>query len=185
MAFAPDGRTLATAGGIGGADGTVLLWDLADPAKPRRLGKPLTDHATRCALGGVRPGRADPGHRRRQGDRVEDGTVLLWDLADRAKPRRLGEPLTGHSDAVISVAFAPDGQTLATAGARWERSCCGMWPIRTKPHVLVSPALTGQSELYLVAFAPDGQTLATATAPGTAHCAAVGRGRPGQVAPPR
>ena len=47
----------------------------------------------------------------------DDGTVLLWDLADRAKPRRLGEPLTGHSDWVGSVAFAPDGRTLATATA--------------------------------------------------------------------
>ena len=58
-----------------------------------------------------------------------DGTVLLWDLADRAKPRRLGEPLTGHSAGVNSLAFAPDGQTLATAaGATMGQCCCGIWP---------------------------------------------------------
>ena len=51
-------------------------------------------------------------------------------MADRAKPRRLGEPLTGHSDGVISVAFAPDGQTLATSAAigTMGRCCCGTWP---------------------------------------------------------
>ena len=107
MAFAPDGQTLATADGSD--DGTVLLWDLADRAKPRRLGEPLTGHIRRGDLGGVRPGRADPGQRRLR------WAVLLWDLADRAKPRRLGEPLTGHASGAASVAFAPDGQTLATA----------------------------------------------------------------------
>jgi hypothetical protein len=42
--------------------------------------------------------------------------VVLWDLADRTQPRRIGQPLTGHTDAVNSVAFSPDGHTLATAG---------------------------------------------------------------------
>jgi len=46
-----------------------------------------------------------------------DGTVLLWDLTDPAPPRRLGDPLTGHTGSVLSVAFAADGRTLATASA--------------------------------------------------------------------
>jgi WD domain, G-beta repeat len=37
VAFSPDGKTLATGGG-----GTVTLWDLSDPARPRQLGQPLT-----------------------------------------------------------------------------------------------------------------------------------------------
>ena len=48
VAFAPDGRTLATAGGrnlgIRKWDGTVILWDLSDPGAPARLGEPLTGH---------------------------------------------------------------------------------------------------------------------------------------------
>jgi WD40 repeat protein len=82
-----------------------------------------------------RPGRDAPSgraaiHRRRPGVSLgvapdgqalavggikgDQGMVLLWDLADRAKPRRLGEPLTGHLNGVGEVAFAPDGQTLAS-----------------------------------------------------------------------
>ena len=40
VAFAPDGHTLATASD----DSTVLLWDVTDPARPRRSGDPLTGH---------------------------------------------------------------------------------------------------------------------------------------------
>jgi WD domain, G-beta repeat len=43
-----------------------------------------------------------------------DMTAILWDLADRAHPRRLGEPFTNSDGGVASVAFAPDGRTLAT-----------------------------------------------------------------------
>lgn len=33
--------------------------------------------------------------------------VILWDVSDRARPRRLGQLLTGHSDSVNSVAVPP------------------------------------------------------------------------------
>jgi WD40 repeat protein len=38
-------------------------------------------------------------------------------VTDRTNPTRLGQPLTGHTDQVYTVAFAPDGKALATAGA--------------------------------------------------------------------
>ena len=40
VAFAPDGRTLATAS----FDRTVRLWDLSDRDQPRFLDPPLTGH---------------------------------------------------------------------------------------------------------------------------------------------
>jgi hypothetical protein len=42
------------------------------------------------------------------------GTVILWDVSGR---RNLGEPLKGHEGfPVTSVAFSPDGKTLASSG---------------------------------------------------------------------
>ena len=65
-----------------------------------------------------------------------DQTVLLWDLTDLTRPRRLGDPLTGHTDGVNGVAFAPDGHTLATASGDqtvllWDLS--GLQKIQSNP----------------------------------------------------
>ena len=41
----------------------------------------------------------------------KDKTIILWDIATR---QPIGQPLSGHLDAVTSVAFSPDGKTLAS-----------------------------------------------------------------------
>jgi WD40 repeat protein len=43
VAFSPNGNTLAASGGT---DTSVLLWDVRDPARPQRLGQPLTGDTT-------------------------------------------------------------------------------------------------------------------------------------------
>jgi WD40 repeat protein len=44
-----------------------------------------------------------------------DGTVRLWNVADPAHPRPLGQHLTTTSGNTIdAVAFSPDGRTLAS-----------------------------------------------------------------------
>ena len=55
-----------------------------------------------------------------------------------AHPRPLGQPLTGSKTAVTSVAFSPDGRTLASGDAT-ARSGCGRSPIPRIPGRSASP----------------------------------------------
>jgi hypothetical protein len=152
VAFAPDGRTLASAS----ADRTVRLWDVSDRARPSPLGPPLTGHTSEVVSVAFAPDG------RTLASASADRTVRLWDVSDRARPSPLGPPLTGHTDAVYSVAFAPDGRTLASAsGDRTVR----LWDVsdRARPSPL-GPPLTGHTNyVFSVAFAPDGRTLASAS----------------------
>ncbi|MBV8995064.1 MAG: WD40 repeat domain-containing protein, partial [Pseudonocardiales bacterium] len=156
VAFAPDGRVLATAS----LDGTVLLWDLTDPAEPRRFGAPLTGHT--AAVYSVAFGWDG----RTLGTASLDKTALLWDLTDLNRPRQLGAPLTGHTDAVTAAAFAPNGRTLATASSD---ETVRVWNITDPAHPTpLGPPLTGYTAAVdAVVYAPDGQTLATLSQDGT------------------
>jgi WD40 repeat protein len=148
MAFAPDGRTLATASG----EGTVQLWDVVDPARPRPLGEPQAGHTDYVYSVAFAPDG------RTLATASQDRTVLLWDVADPARPRRLGDPMTGQW--FTDVAFAPDGHTLATAG-----SDVLLWDVTdpARPRRRGDPLTGHTNTVSSVAFAPDGRTLATAS----------------------
>jgi WD40 repeat protein/type II secretory pathway predicted ATPase ExeA len=158
VAFAPDGRTLATAS----FDRTVRLWDVSDRSRPRPLGQPLTGHTNEVY------GVAFAPDGRTLATASVDRTVRLWDVSDRDRPHPLGQPLTGHTKWVYAVAFAPDGRTLATASA--DRTV-RLWEVsdRSRPRPLGQPLTGHTNEVYGVAFAPDGRTLATASADRTAR----------------
>ncbi len=134
----------------------MLLWDVTDPTRPRRLGDPLTGHTDAVYAVAFAPDG------RTLATASVDQTVLLWDVTDPTRPRRLGDPLTGHTGAVYAVAFAPDGHTLATASAD---QTVLLWDVTdpTRPRRLGDPLTGHTGAVYAVAFAPDGHTLATAS----------------------
>ena len=101
VVFSPDGKTLAS----GGERSHGPAVGRGHPPPDRRSAHRPHRHGL---AGGVQPGRQDPGQP--PGD---DGTVRLWDVATH---RQIGGPLTGHTGPVCSVAFSPDGKTLATGG---------------------------------------------------------------------
>ena len=141
VAFAPDGKTLAT-GGTGGSDQTIRLWDVATHKEKRILdGK----HQQVRTVVFSRDGRMlASGHR--------GGTIALWDTATGIEIRSWQ---TRPFVSVTSLDFAPDGKTLVSAGTFQ----CGprLWDVATGTEV--RPFAGHIAPVERVVFSPDGKRL--------------------------
>lgn len=156
VAFAPRGNIVAT----GNEDGTTILWNVAQPDRPVRLGEPLDDRtANTVASLSFSPN----GNILAIGS--SGGMTTLWDIADPHRPERL-EQLDDDSPAVTSVAFSPNGDTLATGSSV---GVATLWDI-TDPassRQIGQPLSGHRSRVASVAFSPNGDTLATGSDDGT------------------
>nr|WP_308309757.1 helix-turn-helix domain-containing protein [Streptomyces sp. CHD11] len=180
VAFAPDDRSLATAG----SDGTVTVRRVSDrrttatftmsgPVRSIAFssdGRTLAATSTRGPVTlwdvagrrstavladsteGARALSFDP-----RGDRLAvataEGTVQVWDTE---RTPRLAESLPGHEGAVNALDHAPDGRTLVSAGA--DRTVRLWTTDRARPLAV----LEGHTDEVLgVAFSPDGREVAS------------------------
>ncbi|HEY2253094.1 MAG TPA: M56 family metallopeptidase, partial [Planctomycetaceae bacterium] len=144
VAFSPDGRKLAIAGGDSGADppGELVLWNLAEGLVEKEFLEPATAKYVRwTAFSPDGKSLAACG---------TDKTVTIWNVATG----KLQRTLRGHTALVHSVAFSPDGTRLASGS--FDRSI-RFWDVQTGESLAV---LEGhEAEVRMVAFAPDGKLL--------------------------
>ena len=91
---------------------------------------------------------------------VVAGGIGIW-LYDTATHREVAL-LTGHTGAVVSVAYSPDGDTLASGS--WDNTV-RLWDVNTEQQ---KATLTGHTFwVRSVAYSPDGKTIASGSSDAT------------------
>ena len=140
IAISPDGKTLAVATSF-----NMLIFD------PGNLEVPLF-----TLEGQGSPSRvafSPDGQTLASAGSNFDGTIGLWDMAKGGVKRAV---LEGHTEAIYSIAFSPDG-TLLASGSR-DKSV-RIWDVKTEKELFFSMA--HNDEVHSVAFSPDGAILAS------------------------
>ncbi len=144
LAFAPDGKSFATAGY---SDKTVKLWD----ARTRQLMATLEGHPQRIWCVAYSPDGTLLASASAS-DHDDEETVFIWDLATKSARHRL------RARWVWSVAFSPDGKLLATGS---EGGLVKLWDVATGKETI--PIQGHSTAVKCVAFSPDGKIVASAS----------------------
>lgn len=149
VAFSANSRVLAT----GNENGTVRLWNVADPAHAQVLGRPLAG-----CNGHIHSVAFSP-NGKILANGCNGGTIQLWDMANASDPRPFGRPVAAMDGYVYSIAFSPKGNLLAADGENIQ-----LWDVSdpSRPKLLSQLADTGPDIISSVAFSPNGRILATA-----------------------
>ncbi|MDH6108830.1 WD40 repeat protein [Kitasatospora sp. MAP12-15] len=143
---------------VGAGDGSLSLWDTADPVHPLRAAPPvLGDGPGNAPLAGA--SALTPDGATELGG-ATDGTIRCWDVTDPAHPRALGSPLPVAHATIEAIALSRDGSTAAVSS---DDGSVHLLDLSDRAHPVVVAALTGPSgAAFGVRFSPDGQLLAVA-----------------------
>lgn len=151
VAVSPDGALMA----VTLTDGGTQLWDVADPADPIPVGRPLTgptDIVQQVAFSADGAQLAVA---------ANDATVWLWNVADPAAPV-LEASMTDLGGPVYSVTFGASDRVLAASTTAGEAK---LWTLDDPTHPVPASTIdAGQSYSFAVAISPDGQELAVSGA---------------------
>src|SRR5262249_43346981 len=136
LAFAPDGKTVATVGG------GLRLWEVPSGKEVRRYSESVSEsNGVVFSTDGTLLATAN--------DRPNDLAVYLLDV----KTSKVAKRFPGNTWATRSLAFSPDGKTLAAADCNETK----IWDVKTGERLLSLPGGVGT-------FSPDGKTLAVGCA---------------------
>jgi WD40 repeat protein len=132
---------------IGWLDGTIKIWNLLKAKWEPRI---FLHSGGMTSLAGSRDGTllASGG---------QDKKIRLW---DSLKGTEVGQALIGHAHPVCSVAFAPDGRTLASGAGQNKKPGAEVkvWDLVKRKEMISYPAK--DTGLPYVAFSPNGKSLA-------------------------
>lgn len=147
VAYRPDGKQLASAGGELNKPGEIKIWDI----RTGKLLRTLTGHAnviTALAYHPERPLLASASY---------DRTIKLWNL-------ETGDEfvmLRGHADSIYDVTFSPDGNLLASASHDLSVRVWDHELYRRDPEAAVRILKGHDGPVTSVSFHRDGKSLAS------------------------
>jgi WD40 repeat protein len=163
IALSPDGRLLLAGhwDNTSGRQDRAALWDIAAPRNPRHLSNLVSADKPTGPVRAVAFGK--DGSWVATGN--DNGTILLWDTADRTNPRVLIS-LSDHANSIWALEYNPKTARLLSGSS--DRTAI-LWDLANPRKPVRLSTLTGHTgAVRAVAFSPDGTIALTGSWDNTA-----------------